>query len=79
MSLSAEQRRSLEDQGYCIVKGVLAQPLARHPAECVITGQPGDVLILDGRLWHSGRRNDSTGPRRAGQMVIAGSRDGDLS
>jgi ectoine hydroxylase-related dioxygenase (phytanoyl-CoA dioxygenase family) len=48
----------------------LAQPLARHPHERVVTGPAGGVLILNGHLWHSGRRNESTTPRRAGQMVI---------
>ena len=47
-----------------------AQPLARHPDERVITGAAGAVLVINGHLWHSGRRNTSTGPRRAGQMVI---------
>ena len=47
-----------------------AQPLARHPDERVITGGPGSVLVFNGHLWHSGRRNTSAGPRRAGQMVI---------
>jgi len=47
-----------------------AQPLAHHPDERVITGAAGSVLVFNGHLWHSGRRNSSTGPRRAGQMVI---------
>jgi len=47
-----------------------AQPLARHPDERVITGAAGTVLVFNGHLWHSGRRNTSAGPRRAGQMVI---------
>ena len=46
----------------------LAQPLARHPHERIITGAAGSVLILNGYVWHSGRRNDSKGPRRAAQM-----------
>lgn len=47
-----------------------AQPLSRHPDELVITGSAGSVLIFNGHLWHSGRRNESDGPRRAAQMVI---------
>jgi len=47
-----------------------SQPLARHPDERVITGAAGDVLVFNGHLWHSGRRNASAGPRRAAQMVI---------
>jgi ectoine hydroxylase-related dioxygenase (phytanoyl-CoA dioxygenase family) len=51
----------------------LAQPLARHPAEKVVTGRAGSVLIFNGHLWHSGRRNDSKGPRRAIQMGLLAS------
>lgn len=47
-----------------------AQPLARHPDEKVIIGRAGDVLLFDGYLWHSGRRNDSNAPRRAVQMSL---------
>jgi ectoine hydroxylase-related dioxygenase (phytanoyl-CoA dioxygenase family) len=49
----------------------LAQPLARHPEERVVTGLAGSVLILNGHTWHAGRKNETRGPRRAGQMVIA--------
>jgi len=48
----------------------LAQPLARHPDEKIITGLAGSVLIFNGYLWHSGRRNESSGPRRAVQMAL---------
>lgn len=48
----------------------LAQPLAHHPDERVVTGGAGSVLILNGHLWHSGRRNDSAAGRRAAQMVV---------
>lgn len=48
----------------------MAQPLARHPQERIVTGSAGSVLILNGHLLHSGRRNQSAGTRRAGQMVI---------
>src|SRR5262245_34087998 len=48
----------------------LAQPLARHRDEKVIVGSAGSVLIFNGYLWHSGRRNDSKGPRRAIQMGL---------
>ena len=48
----------------------LAQPLAKHPDETVIIGSAGDVLIFNGHLWHSGQRNDSSGPRRAVQLVL---------
>jgi hypothetical protein len=48
----------------------MGQPLAHHPQERVVTGTAGSVLILNGHLLHSGRRNESTTTRRAGQMVI---------
>jgi hypothetical protein len=48
----------------------MAQPAARHPQERIVTGAAGGVLILNGHTWHSGRKNESGGPRRAGQMVI---------
>lgn len=47
-----------------------ARPHAHHPDECIITGPAGSVLLLNGHLWHSGRRNDSPGPRRAVQMIV---------
>jgi ectoine hydroxylase-related dioxygenase (phytanoyl-CoA dioxygenase family) len=48
----------------------LAQPLARHPEERVITGKAGSALIFNGHTWHSGRKNESGQPRRAVQIVI---------
>jgi len=48
----------------------LAQPLAQHPNEIIPIGRAGSVLMLNGHLLHSGRRNDSKGPRRAVQMVV---------
>jgi len=47
----------------------LAQPLAHHEREVVITGSAGSVLVFNGHLWHSGRKNESRGPRRCVQMV----------
>jgi ectoine hydroxylase-related dioxygenase (phytanoyl-CoA dioxygenase family) len=46
-----------------------AQPLAHHPRELVVTGAAGSVLVFNGHLWHSGRKNESRGPRRCVQMV----------
>jgi hypothetical protein len=37
--------------------------------ERVVTGPAGSVLIMNGHIWHSGRRNDGRGRRRAAQMV----------
>jgi hypothetical protein len=48
----------------------LGQPEARHASERVVTGAAGSVLVLNGHLWHSGRRNESQGTRRAAQMVV---------
>jgi ectoine hydroxylase-related dioxygenase (phytanoyl-CoA dioxygenase family) len=48
----------------------LRQPLARHPDETVVTGGAGSVLLFNGHLLHSGRRNMSSSPRRAAQMVV---------
>ncbi|HEY8091138.1 MAG TPA: phytanoyl-CoA dioxygenase family protein [Polyangiaceae bacterium] len=53
-----------------LVPKTYAQPLARHPDEVVVTGKAGSVLVFNGHTWHSGRRNQSSGPRRCGQMVI---------
>lgn len=47
-----------------------AQPFFKYPDEKIIEGNAGDVLIFNGHLWHSGRRNDSNGPRRAVQLVL---------
>lgn len=48
----------------------LAQPLAHHPEEVLVTGRAGSVLLFNGHLWHSGTRNQSGAPRRAVQMTI---------
>jgi ectoine hydroxylase-related dioxygenase (phytanoyl-CoA dioxygenase family) len=48
----------------------LAQPSAKHRDETIVTGRAGDVLVFNGHVWHSGRRNDSRGPRRCVQMVV---------
>jgi ectoine hydroxylase-related dioxygenase (phytanoyl-CoA dioxygenase family) len=38
---------------------------AMHPAEIVIEGQPGDVLVFNGHCWHAGRPNETENHRRA--------------
>jgi ectoine hydroxylase-related dioxygenase (phytanoyl-CoA dioxygenase family) len=43
----------------------LADALAAHPRQVKITGQAGDVLVLNSHLWHGGLANDSDKPRRA--------------
>lgn len=52
------------------VPRALAQPRAHHPDERVITGDAGDVLLFNGHLWHSGRKNNSAGSRRTVQLVL---------
>lgn len=56
-------------RGAAAVPRALAQPEARHPDEVVILGRPGDVLIFDAHLWHSGRRNRDGARRRVVQMT----------
>ncbi len=48
----------------------LAQPGAAHQDELVAVGPAGSVLLLNGHTWHSGRRNEGRGLRRAAQMVV---------
>lgn len=57
-------------RGGAAVPRSLAQPGARHPDEVVIVGRPGDVLVFDSHLWHSGRRNQSGARRRVVQMTV---------
>lgn len=49
----------------------LGQPLARHPEERAVIGSAGTLLVFNGHLWHSGQKNESQGPRRCVQMVVA--------
>ena len=43
----------------------LADPLARHPDEVLVTGRVGDVLVMNAHLWHGGLANHTARPRRA--------------
>ncbi len=47
-----------------------AQPAARHTEERVVTGKAGSVLLFNGHTWHSGRKNESQGTRRAAQTIV---------
>ena len=40
----------------------LADPRAPHPAEELVTGRAGDVVVMNAHLWHAGTANRS--PRR---------------
>ena len=44
---------------------VLADPLAAHPDEILITGQAGTVVVMNAHLWHGGTANRTDDPRRA--------------
>jgi Phytanoyl-CoA dioxygenase (PhyH) len=43
----------------------LPDPLASHPAQVMITGRVGDVLVLNSHCWHGGLANHSHRHRRA--------------
>ncbi len=42
---------------------VLPDPLAPRPDEIVVTGNAGDILILQAHLWHAGLANRTDRPR----------------
>ena len=44
---------------------VLADPLAPHPDEILVTGQAGDVAVMNAHAWHGGTANRTGNPRRA--------------
>lgn len=44
---------------------VLEDPHAVHPEETILTGQGGDVAVLNGHCWHAGGINHTDEPRRA--------------
>ncbi len=46
-------------------KEVLADLNASHPAEIIIEGEPGDVIVFNGHSWHAGRPNLTDKHRRA--------------
>lgn len=52
------------------ISKALAQPLAIHREQVVITARAGSLLLLNGHVWHSGTKNQSAGPRRAVQLVV---------
>lgn len=60
-------------RGAAAVPRPLAQPGTSHPDEVLIVGQPGDVLIFDAHLWHSGRRNNDGARRRVIQLTATAS------
>ena len=48
---------------------VPTSPDVRHPQEVVLACPAGSAIVLDGRLWHSGRRNRSQHVRHALQVT----------
>ncbi len=43
----------------------LADPLAPHPQQVLITGRAGDLLVMNAHLWHGGLANRTANVRRA--------------
>jgi hypothetical protein len=44
---------------------VLADPLATHPDEILLTGTAGSVAVMNAHLWHGGTANTTSAPRLA--------------
>jgi ectoine hydroxylase-related dioxygenase (phytanoyl-CoA dioxygenase family) len=44
---------------------VLANPLAPHPDEILLTGKAGSVAVMNAHLWHGGTANRTSAPRLA--------------
>jgi hypothetical protein len=44
---------------------VLADPMAPHPDEVLLTGTAGSVAVMNAHLWHGGTANRSSRPRLA--------------
>jgi ectoine hydroxylase-related dioxygenase (phytanoyl-CoA dioxygenase family) len=44
---------------------VLADPLAPHPDEIMLTGTAGTIAIMNAHLWHGGTANRTSKPRLA--------------
>jgi hypothetical protein len=46
-------------------KDVLADPMAPHPQEILLTGPAGSIAIMNSHLWHGGTANRTGRPRLA--------------
>ena len=44
---------------------VLADPMAPHPHEVLLTGRAGSVAVMNAHLWHGGTANRTAAPRLA--------------
>jgi Phytanoyl-CoA dioxygenase (PhyH) len=43
----------------------VGDPYASHPEEVLVTGQAGDVVVMNAHMWHGGTANRTEFPRRA--------------
>jgi ectoine hydroxylase-related dioxygenase (phytanoyl-CoA dioxygenase family) len=43
----------------------LADPMAPHPDEVLLTGKAGTIAVMNAHLWHGGTANRTTAPRLA--------------
>jgi ectoine hydroxylase-related dioxygenase (phytanoyl-CoA dioxygenase family) len=44
---------------------VLADPVAPHPEEVLVTGRAGTVVVQNAHVWHGGTANQTSAPRTA--------------
>jgi hypothetical protein len=44
---------------------VLADPMAPHPQEVLLTGRAGTVAVMNAHMWHGGTANRTASPRLA--------------
>ena len=44
---------------------VLADPMAPHPDEVMVTGPAGSIAVMNAHLWHGGTANRTSAPRLA--------------
>jgi ectoine hydroxylase-related dioxygenase (phytanoyl-CoA dioxygenase family) len=44
---------------------VLADPLAPHPQEVLLTGKAGSIAVMNAHMWHGGTANRTAAPRLA--------------
>ena len=46
-------------------QNALADPTAPHPAEVLLTGRAGTVVVMNAHMWHGATANRTAGQRRA--------------
>ena len=44
---------------------VLADPMAPHPQEIMLTGKAGSIAVMNAHMWHAGTANRTRSPRLA--------------